>query len=80
MGANVHAVDNKAMKPLNLASSKESNAATHAMLHAATIRSVYIHIARIYVHMCMRSNYQACIARHKCKSVYVNVCFDTFER
>lgn len=38
MGANVHAVDNKSLKPLNLANSKESNQATQALLHAATIR------------------------------------------
>lgn len=40
MKADVHAIDSKNLKPLNLANSKESNVETQAMLHAATIRAV----------------------------------------
>jgi hypothetical protein len=39
-GANVHAVDGKQMKPVNLANSKESNAATQRMLHQATVKKI----------------------------------------
>lgn len=38
MGADAHAVDNKKMKAINLANSKESNAPTQQLLHTATIR------------------------------------------
>jgi hypothetical protein len=48
MGANVHAVDSKNLKPLNLANSKESNAATQALLHAATIRLPCMHIESVF--------------------------------